>query len=148
MNWLNLCSGGEIGRQAVKELGLEVTNWFTSEIDKFAIKVANDNHDDLQHLGDICTVYDYFDKIDSQGGVISCIENGFLQKEIADASSDYNKKIESQDRIVVGVNDYVKEDEKIDIPILKISKTVEDKQIQSLEDLKIKRDSKKVKQKL
>ena len=62
MNWLNLCSGGEIGRQAVKELGLEVTNWFTSEIDKFAIKVANDNHDDLQHLGDICTVYDYFDK--------------------------------------------------------------------------------------
>ena len=37
MNWLNLCSGGEIGRQAVKELGLEVTNWFTSEIDKFAM---------------------------------------------------------------------------------------------------------------
>ena len=94
------------------------------------------------------SVYDYFDKIDSQGGVISCIENGFLQKEIADASSDYNKKIESQDRIVVGVNDYVKEDEKIDIPILKISKTVEDKQTQSLENLKIKRDSKKVKQKL
>jgi len=62
MNWLNLCSGGEIGRQAVKELGLEVTNWFTSEIDKFAIKVANDNHDDLQHLGDICTVFDYFNK--------------------------------------------------------------------------------------
>ncbi len=62
MNWLNLCSGGETGRQAVKELGLEVTNWFTSEVDKFAIKVANDNHDDLQHLGDICTVYDYFDK--------------------------------------------------------------------------------------
>ena len=47
MNWLNLCSGGEIGRQAVKELGLPVTNWFSSEIDKFAIKVAQDNHDDL-----------------------------------------------------------------------------------------------------
>ena len=29
MNWLNLCSGGEIGRQAVKELGLPVSNWFT-----------------------------------------------------------------------------------------------------------------------
>ena len=53
MNWLNLCSGGETGRQAVRELGLEVTNWFTSEVDKFAIKVANDNHDDLIHLGDI-----------------------------------------------------------------------------------------------
>jgi len=56
MNWLNLCSGGEIGRQAVKELGLPVSNWFTSEIDKFAIKVANDNHDDLVHLGDIRNV--------------------------------------------------------------------------------------------
>ena len=53
MNWLNLCSGGEIGRQAVKELGLPVTNWFSSEIDKFAIKVAKDNHDDINHLGDI-----------------------------------------------------------------------------------------------
>ena len=61
MNWLNLCSGGEIGRQAVKELGLEVTNWFTSEIDKFAIKVANDNHDDLQHLGDICNILNLWD---------------------------------------------------------------------------------------
>ena len=56
MNWLNLCSGGETGRQAVKELGLPVTNWLTSEIDKFAIKVANDNHDDLLHLGDIRNV--------------------------------------------------------------------------------------------
>jgi DNA-cytosine methyltransferase len=53
MNWLNLCSGGETGRQAVKELGLPVTNWFSSEIDKFAIKVADDNHDDIIHLGDI-----------------------------------------------------------------------------------------------
>ena len=53
MKWLNLCSGGETGRQAVKELGLPVTNWLTSEVDKFAIKVANDNHDDLIHLGDI-----------------------------------------------------------------------------------------------
>ena len=56
MNWLNLCSGGETGRQAVKELGLPVKHWFTSEIDKFAIKVANDNHDDLLHLGDIRNV--------------------------------------------------------------------------------------------
>jgi DNA-cytosine methyltransferase len=58
MNWLNLCSGGETGRQSVKELGLPVSNWFTSEIDKFAMKVADDNHDDLVHLGDIRTVID------------------------------------------------------------------------------------------
>jgi len=58
MNWLNLCSGGETGRQSVKELGLPVSNWFTSEVDKFAIKVADDNHDDLVHIGDIRTVID------------------------------------------------------------------------------------------
>ena len=54
MNWLNLCSGGEIGRQAVKELGLPVYSWFSSEVDKFAIKVAKDNHKDVIHIGDIC----------------------------------------------------------------------------------------------
>ena len=56
MNWLNLCSGGETGRQAVKELGLPVTNWFSSEVDKFAIKVANDNHKDIMQIGDIRNV--------------------------------------------------------------------------------------------
>ena len=61
MNWLNLCSGGEIGRQAVKELGLPVTNWFSSEIDKFAIKVAKDNHDDITHLGDIKNIMKFWD---------------------------------------------------------------------------------------
>ena len=58
MNWLNLCSGGEIGRQAVKELGLPVDRWYSSEIDKFAIKVAKDNHDDVIHIGDIRGVLD------------------------------------------------------------------------------------------
>ena len=58
MNWLNLCSGGEIGRQAVKELGLPVDRWYSSEIDKFAIKVAQDNHDDLTYVGDIRGVLD------------------------------------------------------------------------------------------
>ena len=61
MNWLNLCSGGEIGRQAVKELGLPATNWFSSEIDKFAIKVAQDNHNDLLHLGDIKDIMKFWD---------------------------------------------------------------------------------------
>ena len=63
MNWLNLCSGGEIGRQAVKELGLPVTNWFSSEIDKFAIKVAKDNHDDINHLGDIKNILKFWNEL-------------------------------------------------------------------------------------
>jgi len=94
------------------------------------------------------SAYEYFNTIDKNGGVISCIENGFLQKEIADASSEYNEKIESKERIVVGVNKYIKNDEEIDIPILKISKTVEKKQLESLSNLKKKRNNNLVKQKL
>ena len=91
---------------------------------------------------------DYFNKIDSYGGVINCIENGYLQKEIADASSKYNEKIESNERIVVGMNKYIKKDEKIDIPILKITSEVEEKQISNLNKIKTTRNNKLVKEKL
>tara|TARA_B110000116_G_scaffold265418_1_gene274616 strand:- start:327 stop:1076 length:750 start_codon:yes stop_codon:yes gene_type:complete len=90
----------------------------------------------------------YFSKIDSFGGVIPCIENGYLQKEIADSSSEYNKLIESKDRVVVGMNKFNKENEKIDIPILKISKEVEDNQIRSLKEIKSSRNDDKVISKL
>jgi DNA-cytosine methyltransferase len=71
MNWLNLCSGGEIGRQAVKELGLPVTNWYSFEVDKFAIKVAMDNHDDVVQLGDIKNYWKWADNFDANGRDLS-----------------------------------------------------------------------------
>tara|TARA_B110000438_G_scaffold271510_1_gene289441 strand:+ start:3 stop:1241 length:1239 start_codon:yes stop_codon:yes gene_type:complete len=90
----------------------------------------------------------YFSKIDSFGGIIPCIENGYLQKEIADSSSEYNKLIESKNRVVVGMNKFNKANEKIDIPILKISKEVEDNQIRSLKKIKSLRNDDKVISKL
>ena len=92
--------------------------------------------------------FDYFEKIDLNGGVVESIEKGYLQKEIADASSEYNDKVESNDRVIVGVNQFSKKDEKIDIPILKISKDVENEQISVLNNIRKNRDSKLVKQKL
>ena len=71
----------------------------------------------------------YFDNIDKIGGVISGIESGYFQKEIADSASLYNNKIENKDRIIVGVNKFIKENEKIDIPILEISDEVQKIQI-------------------
>ena len=91
---------------------------------------------------------EYFDKINSFGGVIPCIENGFLQKEIADSASQFNDKVESNERIVVGVNKYIKSDENIEIPILKISKEVEEQQILSLQNIKKRRNSNIVRSKL
>ncbi len=82
----------------------------------------------------------YFDLIDSQGGVIACIENGFFQREIADAAYRYQQELDKKEKIVVGVNDFVEEDEKIDIPILYISKEVEEKQVSRLRELKASRN--------
>ena len=62
---------------------------------------------------------DYFDRIDSLGGVVSAIEKGFFQKEIAGASYRYQQEIDNEDRVVVGVNQYTS-DESVEIPILEM----------------------------
>ena len=90
----------------------------------------------------------YFDEIDSLGGVIPAIEMGYFQREIAEASSDYQNKVESKQRIIVGVNDFVKENEEIEIPILEIRKEVEKEQVSILSDLKASRDKDAVKRSL
>lgn len=86
----------------------------------------------------------YFEMIDSQGGVVACIENGFFQREIADSAYKYQLELDKKEKIVVGVNEFIEEDEKIDIPILQISKEVEEKQIKRLKELKASRNQDKV----
>ncbi len=86
----------------------------------------------------------YFDMIDSQGGVIACIENGFFQKEIADAAYRYQQELDRKEKIIVGVNDFVEENEELEIPILKITKEVEEKQIKRLREMKASRNQAKV----
>lgn len=87
----------------------------------------------------------YFEMIDSQGGVIACIENGFFQREIADSAYKYQQELDRKEKIVVGVNDFVEQDEKIDIPILLISKEVEERQVKRLKELKASRNQDDVK---
>ncbi len=86
----------------------------------------------------------YFEKIDALGGVIRAIEAGFFQKEIADAAYRYQLELDKKEKIIVGVNEFVEEEEKIDIPILKISKEVERKQVAQLKELKASRNAEKV----
>jgi methylmalonyl-CoA mutase N-terminal domain/subunit len=90
----------------------------------------------------------YFEKIESLGGVIPAIEKGFFQREIADAAYKYQKEVESHRRIIVGVNDYVEDGEKIEIPILKISPEVERQQRKRLKTLRESRDNNAVKKTL
>tara|TARA_B100000945_G_scaffold56543_2_gene41665 strand:+ start:2000 stop:3673 length:1674 start_codon:yes stop_codon:yes gene_type:complete len=86
----------------------------------------------------------YFEEIEKNGGVIECIESGYLQKEISDASSDYQKKVDSKDRIIVGMTEFIKENEEIEIPILEIRKEVEDEQNQRLNQIKNNRNQNQV----
>ncbi|TFF96502.1 methylmalonyl-CoA mutase [Candidatus Thorarchaeota archaeon] len=92
--------------------------------------------------------YKYFDKVDALGGVVDAIEKGFFQQEIANAAYRYQKEIESNDRIIVGVNEFTLEDEDITIPVLKISPEVEKRQVERLNRIRKERDSKKVQEAL
>ena len=88
--------------------------------------------------------YAYFEKVEKLGGITKAIEVGFPQREIAEAAFRYQKAIETKQRIVVGVNDYVIEGEKLEIPILRIDPRVERKQCERLAELRKKRDNRSV----
>lgn len=89
-----------------------------------------------------------FRQIDSFGGVVNAIEAGFFQKEIADAAYNYQMALERKEKIIVGVNEFIEDGEKIDIPILQISPDVEKMQRKKLAELKQSRSQSEVKQSL
>ena len=89
----------------------------------------------------------YFAEIERRGGVLQCIEEGYLQREIAKSAYRYQKEIERKERIIVGVNDYVMK-EKIVIPVLRIDETVARDQLVALHKMKQSRDNDKVKRTL
>ncbi len=85
----------------------------------------------------------YFDQIEKIGGVVAGIEKGWFQMQIADASYRYVKEIEKKERVIVGVNDYVTEEEEVP-PLLKVSEESERRQLERLADVKRRRSQKKV----
>ncbi|MGB2713988.1 MAG: methylmalonyl-CoA mutase family protein [Vicinamibacterales bacterium] len=82
---------------------------------------------------------DYFHQIDRLGGMVEAIEEGYPQKEIAEASYRFQQAVEKRDKIVVGVNDFVQEGEP-PVPILYIDESTADTQIVRLERLRRTRD--------
>jgi methylmalonyl-CoA mutase, N-terminal domain len=87
--------------------------------------------------------YEYFARIDEIGGVIPAIENGFFQREIADASYRFEQALNSKKRVIVGVNDYIEEGDD-EIEILKITQEMEEEQKQRLAKVKRSRDGTEV----
>jgi methylmalonyl-CoA mutase N-terminal domain/subunit len=85
-------------------------------------------------------VYDYFEQIEALGGVIPAIEAGFFQQQIADAAYRYQREIDEQKRVVVGVNAY-EEEEPPRIPILRMDPEGYEKQCARLAKVREERDS-------
>jgi methylmalonyl-CoA mutase N-terminal domain/subunit len=83
---------------------------------------------------------EYFRRIEDMGGVVAGIENGFFQREIAEAAQRYQEEIDTKRRIIVGVNEFVEKDERLEIPILRIDPRYEKEQIERVQRLRATRD--------
>lgn len=87
----------------------------------------------------------YIEKIDAMGGAVSAIEQGYMQKEIADASYRYQTAIEHNEKVIVGVNKFTSKEEAAP-PVFKIDDSIRKVQTDKLNQLKSERDNEKVKQ--
>ena len=85
-----------------------------------------------------------FAEIEERGGVLRCIEDGYFQRELAKSAYAHQRELETNERVIVGVNKFTMDDEKIEIPVLKIDPTVERDQVAFLQKVKAERDNGRV----
>ncbi len=91
--------------------------------------------------------WEYLKKIEKMEGALACVEAGFFQREIQESAYEYQKQIETGQRIVVGVNKFVENDE-FTGKILKVDPKVREDQMARLSDLRRRRDGETVRKKL
>ncbi len=87
--------------------------------------------------------WDYIHRIDGMGGIVEAIKRGFPQREIADAAYHYQRLVDSGKKRIVGVNCYPMEED-LPIPILKIDKAVEKRQVARTRQVRARRNGKRV----
>jgi methylmalonyl-CoA mutase N-terminal domain/subunit len=83
-------------------------------------------------------------KIDAMGGSVPAIEQGFMQDEIARSAYDYQRKIESGEKIIVGVNRFENRDENA-IPTFRVDDSIRDHQVEKIAAIKSARNADQVK---
>ena len=87
--------------------------------------------------------WEYFERLDAMGGMVNAIEQGYPQREIHEASYVYQKAIERKEKIIVGVNEFVLEEEP-PIDILLIDESAAERQVNQLRKLRETRDNERV----
>ncbi len=85
----------------------------------------------------------YFRTIEKFGGVIPALKRGFFQRAIAESAARYQTEIEKQERVIVGVNDYVVQEE-LKVPLLRVDQAGAQHQIARLQRVRRERDAAKV----
>ncbi len=85
----------------------------------------------------------YFKRIEELGGVVPAIEAAFFQKEIADAAFRYQQELEQKRRLMVGVNEFLVEDEE-PMEILRIDPKLEREQVERVRAVRARRDAARV----
>jgi methylmalonyl-CoA mutase, N-terminal domain len=91
--------------------------------------------------------WEYIHKIDEMGGMVAAIEKGFPQMEIAEAAYRFQRQLDANEKIMVGVNKYVTEEQHT-MPLVEIDEKMGEEQIKRLQDARRKRDNRAVKQSL
>jgi len=91
--------------------------------------------------------WEYIEKIDKMGGMLAAIDRGYPQMEISNAAYEYQKRVDSGERTVIGLNKYVADDE-APITVLKIDEKVQEEQIKRLHRIKRTRSNRRVAQAL
>jgi len=89
-------------------------------------------------------VYDYWQQVKELGGVLPALEQGFFQREIANAAYEYQRQVDENQRTIVGVNGYIDPDEELRIPILEMDPRGYERQIARLDQLRQERDNERV----
>src|SRR5687767_8600350 len=84
--------------------------------------------------------YNYFQRIDSMGGMVEAVEKGFPQREIQESAYQYQKALERGDQTIVGVNRFQMDEEGMDVPTLVINESVRERQVERLERTRQQRD--------
>ena len=90
----------------------------------------------------------YLEKIEAMGGMFKAIESGFIQREIQESAYKYQKQIESKDRIIVGLNEYVPDKKEVRFRLHQPPRKNESAQRERLRRLRRTRSSRKVEKKL
>jgi methylmalonyl-CoA mutase, N-terminal domain len=93
-------------------------------------------------------VYDYWQQVEALGGVLPAIDQGFYQREISNAAYEYQQQVDSNERIIVGVNGYNATNEEMRIPILAMDPQGYERQVGRLNQLRQERDNERVGQTL